>query len=139
MLCSEQLTTAGTAPTHRHSCTTVPPGSTGCPGSWATVSHRRWLLPCMQEVLEKFIAFLQILQTFRRLNCLLFERFHFCFWLEPNSYEKKAGFRVDGYQLGEDFVHLKKIMGESKFFQNSGLYGPDVGQPRDHRIDILDG
>lgn len=58
---------------------------------------------------------------------------------EPNSYEKKAGFRVDGYQLGEDFVHLKKIMGESKFFQNSGLYGPDVGQPRDHRIDILDG
>ncbi|XP_072310258.1 heparanase isoform X2 [Eucyclogobius newberryi] len=58
---------------------------------------------------------------------------------EPNSYEKKAGIRVDGLQLGEDFVHLRKIMSESRFYQNSGLYGPDVGQPRDHRIDILEG
>uniref|UniRef100_A0A8C6UXE2 Heparanase n=1 Tax=Neogobius melanostomus TaxID=47308 RepID=A0A8C6UXE2_9GOBI len=58
---------------------------------------------------------------------------------EPNSYEKKAGVRVDGFQLGEDFVHLRKIMTESRFYQNSGLYGPDVGQPRDHRIDILEG
>ncbi|CAL9682473.1 unnamed protein product [Knipowitschia caucasica] len=58
---------------------------------------------------------------------------------EPNSYEKKAGIRVDGFQLGEDFVHLRKIMADSKFYNNSRLYGPDVGQPRDHRIDILDG
>lgn len=58
---------------------------------------------------------------------------------EPNSYEKKAGIRVDGFQLGEDFVHLRKMMTESRFYQNSGLYGPDVGQPRDHRIDILEG
>lgn len=58
---------------------------------------------------------------------------------EPNSYEKKAGIRVDGYQLGEDFVHLRKMMTESKFYHNAGLYGPDVGQPRDHRIDILEG
>lgn len=58
---------------------------------------------------------------------------------EPNSYEKKAGIRVDGFQLGEDFVHLRKMMTESKFYHNAGLYGPDVGQPRDHRIDILEG
>ncbi|KAK7895321.1 hypothetical protein WMY93_020646 [Mugilogobius chulae] len=58
---------------------------------------------------------------------------------EPNSFEKKAGIRVDGFQLGEDFVHLRKIMSESRFYKNSGLYGPDVGQPRDHRIDILEG
>lgn len=58
---------------------------------------------------------------------------------EPNSFEKKAGIRVDGVQLGEDFIHLRKIMSESGFYQNSGLYGPDVGQPRDHRIDILEG
>lgn len=58
---------------------------------------------------------------------------------EPNSYEKKAGVRVSGLQLGEDFVHLRKIMTESHFYQNSGLYGPDVGQPRDRRIDILEG
>lgn len=57
---------------------------------------------------------------------------------EPNSYEKKAGIRVDGFQLGQDFIHLRKIMRESRFYQNSGLYGPDVGQPRDHRIDILE-
>ncbi|XP_033846187.1 heparanase [Periophthalmus magnuspinnatus] len=58
---------------------------------------------------------------------------------EPNSYEKKAGIRINGFQLGEDFVHLRKIMSESRFYQNSGLYGPDVGQPRNHRIDILEG
>ncbi|KAJ0057500.1 hypothetical protein NL108_009239, partial [Boleophthalmus pectinirostris] len=58
---------------------------------------------------------------------------------EPNSYEKKAGIRIDGFQLGQDFVRLRMIMLESKFYQKSGLYGPDVGQPRDHRIDILEG
>lgn len=58
---------------------------------------------------------------------------------EPNSYEKKAGIRVDGYQLGEDFVHLRNILNQSKFYHNSGLYGPDVGQPRGHKIDLLEG
>ncbi|GAA6229317.1 heparanase [Lates japonicus] len=58
---------------------------------------------------------------------------------EPNSYEKKAGIRVDGNQLGQDFTHLREILSESKFYHNAGLYGPDVGQPRDHRIDILGG
>ncbi|KAM7392397.1 hypothetical protein PAMA_007489 [Pampus argenteus] len=58
---------------------------------------------------------------------------------EPNSYEKKAGVRVDGYQLGQDFIQLRKMMSESTFYHDAGLYGPDVGQPRDHRTPILDG
>lgn len=62
-----------------------------------------------------------------------------CLFSEPNSYEKKAGIRVDGYQLGKDFTLLRQIMSESKFYRHAGLYGPDVGQPRDHRTDILEG
>ncbi|CAB1318308.1 unnamed protein product [Coregonus sp. 'balchen'] len=58
---------------------------------------------------------------------------------EPNSYEKKAGIRVDGYQLGQDFVQLRKILQESKLYHNTGLYGPDISQPRDHRRDLLEG
>ncbi|XP_044029524.1 heparanase isoform X2 [Siniperca chuatsi] len=58
---------------------------------------------------------------------------------EPNSYEKKAGVRVDGYQLGQDFTRLREMMSQSKLYQDAGLYGPDVGQPRDHRTDILEG
>ncbi|KAL2076845.1 hypothetical protein ACEWY4_027554 [Coilia grayii] len=58
---------------------------------------------------------------------------------EPNSYQKKAGVQVDGYQLGQDFVHLRRILSESKLYQFSGLYGPDVSQPRDHRRDLLEG
>ncbi|KAK2887911.1 heparanase isoform X1 [Channa argus] len=58
---------------------------------------------------------------------------------EPNSYEKKAGIRVDGDQLGRDFKHLRDLMSESKIYHDAGLYGPDVGQPRDHRADILTG
>ncbi|XP_010783267.1 heparanase-like [Notothenia coriiceps] len=58
---------------------------------------------------------------------------------EPNSYEKKAGVRVDGFQLGEDFAHLREMMSQSKLYRHAGLYGPDVGQPRNHRTDILQG
>nr|XP_033503556.1 heparanase [Epinephelus lanceolatus] len=58
---------------------------------------------------------------------------------EPNSYEKKAGIRVDGFQLGQDFTRLREMMSESKFYQDARLFGPDVGQPRDHRTDILEG
>lgn len=62
-----------------------------------------------------------------------------CLFSEPNSYEKKAGIRVDGYQLGKDFTLLRQILSESKFYRQAGLYGPDVGQPRYHRTDILAG
>ncbi|KAK1884424.1 Heparanase [Dissostichus eleginoides] len=58
---------------------------------------------------------------------------------EPNSYEKKAGVRVDGFQLGKDFAHLREMMSQSKLYRHAGLYGPDVGQPRNHRTDILQG
>ncbi|KAK5900260.1 hypothetical protein CgunFtcFv8_025231 [Champsocephalus gunnari] len=58
---------------------------------------------------------------------------------EPNSYQKKAGVRVDGFQLGKDFAHLREMMSQSKLYRHAGLYGPDVGQPRNHRTDILQG
>ncbi|TRY60897.1 hypothetical protein DNTS_035160 [Danionella cerebrum] len=58
---------------------------------------------------------------------------------EPNSYEKKAGIRVDGEQLGQDFVHLHQILQESAIYNSSGLYGPDISQPRDGRKDLLTG
>ncbi|XP_013873662.1 heparanase [Austrofundulus limnaeus] len=56
---------------------------------------------------------------------------------EPNSFEKKAGIRVDGYQLGLDFARLRWMMSESKLYRNAGLYGPDVGQPKGRRVDLL--
>ncbi|XP_066566943.1 heparanase [Amia ocellicauda] len=58
---------------------------------------------------------------------------------EPNSFEKKAGIRVDGYQLGKDFIHLREILRKSKLFKYCGLYGPDVGQPREHTQKLLEG
>ncbi|XP_029484200.1 heparanase-like isoform X2 [Oncorhynchus nerka] len=58
---------------------------------------------------------------------------------EPNSYEKKAGIRVNGYQLGQDFIQLRGILRESKLYHDTGLYGPDISQPRDHRRDLLEG
>ncbi|XP_075885928.1 heparanase [Nelusetta ayraudi] len=58
---------------------------------------------------------------------------------EPNSFEKKAGIRVDGYQLGQDFTCLREMMSDSPFYRSARLYGPDVGQPRDHRTDLLEG
>ncbi|MEQ2273076.1 hypothetical protein XENORESO_021341, partial [Xenotaenia resolanae] len=57
---------------------------------------------------------------------------------EPNSYEKKAAIRVDGHQLGVDFTHLRKMLSEFKLYRDSGLYGPDVGQPRGHKLDLLE-
>ncbi|MCJ8740897.1 hypothetical protein PDJAM_G00064450 [Pangasius djambal] len=58
---------------------------------------------------------------------------------EPNSYEKKAEIRVNGSQLGEDFLHLRKILQNSELYSSSGLYGPDISQPREHRKDLLPG
>lgn len=46
---------------------------------------------------------------------------------------------MDGHQLGLDFIRLRKMMSESKLYQDAGLYGPDVGQPRNHHVDLLDG
>ncbi|XP_030045012.1 heparanase [Microcaecilia unicolor] len=49
---------------------------------------------------------------------------------EPNSFRKKAGIYIDGSQLGQDFVQLHKLLSSYSIFRSSGLYGPDVGQPR---------
>ncbi|XP_039615623.1 heparanase [Polypterus senegalus] len=58
---------------------------------------------------------------------------------EPNSFEKKAGIKVDGSQLGKDFIHLHNILQKYPLFQSSSLYGPDVGQPQKHRRKLLNG
>ncbi|TNN56830.1 Heparanase [Liparis tanakae] len=58
---------------------------------------------------------------------------------EPNSFEKKAGVRVDGEQLGRDFTLLRALMSRSPWQRHAGLYGPDIGQPRDHRAPLLEG
>ncbi|XP_037686063.1 heparanase [Choloepus didactylus] len=55
---------------------------------------------------------------------------------EPNSFRKKAGIYIDGFQLGEDFTELHKLLGKSTF-KNSKLYGPDVGQPRGKTVKLL--
>lgn len=46
---------------------------------------------------------------------------------------------MDGFQLGQDFTCLREMMSESKLYHDAGLYGPDVGQPRSHRLDMLQG
>ena len=79
------------------------------------------------------------------LTCLLFPEGVSCVLKvspvssEPNSFEKKAGIRVDGRQLGLDFARLREMMSQSRLYREAGLYGPDVSQPRDHRVDILKG
>uniref|UniRef100_A0A8C5DZ43 Heparanase n=1 Tax=Gouania willdenowi TaxID=441366 RepID=A0A8C5DZ43_GOUWI len=66
-------------------------------------------------------------------------RLHWELGNEPNSFEKKAGIRVGGAQLGLDFTHLRKMMSQSQSYRHAGLYGPDIGQPRDHRTDMTEG
>ncbi|XP_061656653.1 heparanase isoform X2 [Syngnathoides biaculeatus] len=58
---------------------------------------------------------------------------------EPNSFEKKAGLRVSGEQLGRDFTRLREMMSESPWHRRARLYGPDVGQPKGRTPDLLDG
>lgn len=53
----------------------------------------------------------------------------YAFLPEPNSFRKKSGIYIDGFQLGQDFVHLRHLLSNYSFYRNSKLYGPDVGQP----------
>lgn len=55
---------------------------------------------------------------------------------EPNSFHKKAGIVIDGLQLGEDFIELHELLGNSTF-KNAKLYGPDIGQPRGKTVKML--
>lgn len=56
---------------------------------------------------------------------------------EPNSFRKKAGIYIDGSQLGKDFVSLHDVLSHFSSFQYSGLFGPDVGQPRTRSQQLL--
>lgn len=55
---------------------------------------------------------------------------------EPNSFQRKAGIFISGWQLGEDFIELRKLLGKSAF-KNAKLYGPDIGQPRRSTVKML--
>ncbi|NXC83329.1 HPSE Heparanase, partial [Cercotrichas coryphoeus] len=56
---------------------------------------------------------------------------------EPNSFRKKSGIHIDGFQLGQDFIHLRQLLNNYSLYQHAKLYGPDVGQPRKHTQRLL--
>ncbi|XP_069636976.1 heparanase isoform X2 [Haliaeetus albicilla] len=56
---------------------------------------------------------------------------------EPNSFRKKSGIYIDGFQLGQDFIHLRQLLSNYTLYRNAKLYGPDVGQPRKHTQRLL--
>nr|CAW32391.1 heparanase [Nannospalax judaei] len=49
---------------------------------------------------------------------------------------KKAHISIDGLQLGEDYIELRKLLRKSTL-KNVKLYGPDVGQPRGKTVKLL--
>ncbi|XP_071971961.1 heparanase isoform X1 [Engystomops pustulosus] len=49
---------------------------------------------------------------------------------EPNSFKKKSGVYIDGSQLGKDFITLHDLLGKYRRYKTSGLFGPDIGQPK---------
>lgn len=56
---------------------------------------------------------------------------------EPNSFKKKSGIYIDGFQLGRDFIHLRQLLSQHPLYRHAKLYGPDVGQPRKHTQHLL--
>ncbi|KAF4805015.1 Heparanase [Turdus rufiventris] len=56
---------------------------------------------------------------------------------EPNSFRKKSGIHIDGFQLGQDFIHLRQLLNNYVLYQHAKLYGPDIGQPRKHTQKLL--
>ncbi|NXE25193.1 HPSE Heparanase, partial [Ardeotis kori] len=56
---------------------------------------------------------------------------------EPNSFRKKSGIYIDGFQLGQDFIHLRQLLSDYTLYQHAKIYGPDVGQPRKHTQKLL--
>lgn len=56
---------------------------------------------------------------------------------EPNSFRKKSGIYIDGFQLGRDFIHLRQLLSQYPLYRHAELYGPDVGQPRKHTQSLL--
>ncbi|XP_055722570.1 heparanase-like isoform X3 [Salvelinus fontinalis] len=97
--------------------------------------ERLELPPILEERLKQEWALHEVLLQKEDLQ----RKYQSLKFTEPNSYEKKAGIRVNGYQLGQDFIQLRRILRESKLYHDTGLYGPDISQPRDHRRDLLEG
>ncbi|NXC18827.1 HPSE Heparanase, partial [Corythaeola cristata] len=56
---------------------------------------------------------------------------------EPNSFRKKSGIYIDGFQLGQDFIHLRQLLSSYNLYRHAKLYGPDIGQPRKHTQRLL--
>ncbi|XP_074848113.1 heparanase isoform X2 [Carettochelys insculpta] len=56
---------------------------------------------------------------------------------KPNSFRKKSGIYIDGFQLGQDFIHLYRLLRNYSSYRNSKLYGPDAGQPRKNTQKLL--
>ncbi|KAG8454329.1 hypothetical protein GDO86_000825 [Hymenochirus boettgeri] len=56
---------------------------------------------------------------------------------KPNSFRKKSGIYVNGYQLGKDFVSLHDLLSKYPSYKNSGLFGPDTGQPKTKSQNLL--
>uniref|UniRef100_G1KKK3 Heparanase n=1 Tax=Anolis carolinensis TaxID=28377 RepID=G1KKK3_ANOCA len=56
---------------------------------------------------------------------------------EPNSFKHKSGIYIDGYQLGQDFIHLRQLLNNYSRYKTAKLYGPDVGQPRKNTQKLL--
>ncbi|KAH0615807.1 hypothetical protein JD844_026342 [Phrynosoma platyrhinos] len=56
---------------------------------------------------------------------------------EPNSFRHKSGIYIDGFQLGQDFIHLRQLLNNYSLYRTAKLYGPDVGQPRKHTQKLL--
>ncbi|KAJ6657489.1 hypothetical protein lerEdw1_002424 [Lerista edwardsae] len=56
---------------------------------------------------------------------------------EPNSFRKKSGIYIDGFQLGQDFIQLRQLLNSYSNYRNAKLYGPDVGQPRKNTPKLL--
>ncbi|XP_063775804.1 heparanase isoform X2 [Pseudophryne corroboree] len=56
---------------------------------------------------------------------------------EPNSFKKKSGLYIDGSQLGKDFINLHNLLSKYSSYKNSGLFGPDIGQPKKHSQKML--
>uniref|UniRef100_A0A8D0HD90 Heparanase n=1 Tax=Sphenodon punctatus TaxID=8508 RepID=A0A8D0HD90_SPHPU len=59
------------------------------------------------------------------------------YYEEPNSFRKKSGIYIDGFQLGQDFIKLHHLLRNYRSYRKAKLYGPDVGQPRKETQKLL--
>ncbi|XP_004680607.1 PREDICTED: inactive heparanase-2 isoform X1 [Condylura cristata] len=58
---------------------------------------------------------------------------------EPNNYRTVHGRAVNGSQLGQDYIQLKRLLQPLRIYSRASLYGPNIGRPRKNVIALLDG